>query len=288
MTYAGNIDFLKSIAQVRRASMVTTNICEEASIKNLLHGFRPNVIVHFAAESHVDNSINSPDEFIKTNINGTFNLLKLALDYYQNISKDILFLHVSTDEVYGELGDTGKFKETTRYDPRSPYSASKAASDHLVMAFYHTYGLPIKMTNCSNNYGPWQHKEKLIPKVINNILERKPIPVYGRGQNIRDWLYVEDHCKAIELVIQKGTIGESYNIGGDCEISNINLVKEILKNMEYSGPDLIEYVEDRAGHDFRYAIDHSKITKELGWNPLYSFKEGITKTIKWYKEKNNG
>ena len=257
------------------------DICDEDKISNVINTMEPEAIVHFAAESHVDNSIENPSEFINTNIVGTFNLLKIARTLATE-NKDFRFLHVSTDEVYGSLGSEGKFTEETPYDPRSPYSAAKASSDHLVRAYFHTYGFPGLITNCSNNYGPYQHKEKFIPKIITTIENGGIIPVYGKGENIRDWLYVEDHCDALNVVLDKGKIGETYNIGGDCEMKNIEIVETIQSEMKVK-KSLISFVKDRLGHDFRYAIDHSKITKELGWKPKTKFSDGIKKTIEFYK-----
>ena len=284
MTYAGNVEFLKSIALNKKCNFVKGDIKDKALMKSILMSFRPDVIVNFAAESHVDNSIDSPDVFIETNIVGTFNLLQVTREYFEKVNLDMIFLHVSTDEVYGSLGDEGYFTEDTPYDPRSPYSASKAASDHLVKAFYHTYGLPIKVTNCSNNYGKWQNDEKLIPKIILNPLQKKEIPIYGDGKNIRDWIHVEDHCKAIQKVIHKGKMGETYNIGGNCEVTNVQLVNKIKKLMKYSGPSLKKYVVDRKGHDYRYAIDNTKI-KSLGWEPEIKLNEGLLDTILWYQKR---
>jgi dTDP-glucose 4,6-dehydratase len=245
-------------------------------------------VLHLAAESHVDNSIENPVIFAKTNIIGTLNLLNLSKKYWKDLSSKI-FYHISTDEVYGSLSDTGYFKETTPYDPRSPYSASKASSDHFVRAFYHTYKLPVIISNCSNNFGPNQNNEKLIPVVINSILNNNPIPVYGSGKNIRDWLYVEDHVMAIDQILAHGQPGETYNIGGGNELSNIELINKIILEMDKildrpkeSSLSLIKYVEDRKGHDFRYAIDCSKLSSELGWHPQKDFKDAIKSTIKWY------
>ena len=251
--------------------------CKE-NLDNVFHIYRPKFIFHFAAESHVDNSIEDATPFVHSNITGTLNLLELSLKY--KVQK---FHHISTDEVYGSLGyDDSPFTEETPYNPQNPYSASKAASDHFVTAFGNTYGLPVVITNCSNNYGPRQNKEKLIPKTINNILEGKKIPVYAQGQNIRDWIYVEDHCQAILEVFNKGKVGEKYNIGGECEIKNIDLVKTIIRLMDAS-EDLIEFVDDRPGHDLRYAIDNAKIIETINWHPSHTLEEGLLKTINWYK-----
>jgi dTDP-glucose 4,6-dehydratase len=239
--------------------------------------FKPTHVVHFAAESHVDNSIKNPSKFIDVNVIGTNNLLTAALKY--NVKR---FHHVSTDEVYGSLGEKGKFKETTCYNPRNPYSASKAASDHLVRAAYHTFGLPITISNCSNNYGPNQHKEKFIPTILNSLKKDKKIPVYGHGCNIRDWIYVEDHCSAIWKILEHGKIGETYNVGSNCEKSNLEVVEEICKLLNLEPSSCMEFVEDRAGHDLRYAIDAKKIRRELKWKPKFSFKKGMSKTISSY------
>ncbi len=288
-TYGGERDLLEEEISMSdrmgRYHHFRHDICDEDGISKIINTMNPDVVVHFAAESHVDNSIENPSEFIDTNIIGTFNLLKLTLPLLKE-NPNFKFLHISTDEVYGQLGDTGRFTEETSYDPRSPYSAAKASSDHLVKSYFHTYGFPGIITNCSNNYGPYQHREKFIPKIITNYLSENKIPVYGKGENIRDWLYVEDHCDALNTVLEKGKIGETYNIGGDNEIKNIDIVEYIIEELGGNRLDLIEYVEDRLGHDFRYAINHSKITKELGWKPKTNFKDGIKKTIEFYKGKN--
>ena len=274
LTYAGDLENLYDL----EFPVVKVDISNEYLLAQVFKKYKPRFIFHFAAESHVDNSINDVYPFVDTNIIGTINLLNLALKY--DVEK---FLHISTDEVYGALGyEDPPFTETTPYDPQNPYSASKAASDHFVTAFYNTYGLPVVITNCSNNYGPRQHREKLIPKTITNIMEGKKIPVYGQGQNIRDWIYVEDHCRAILDVWYGGAIGEKYNIGGECEVKNIDLVKTIIKVMGAS-EDLIEYVDDRPGHDLRYAIDNAKIKKALNFRPQHTLEEGLAKTIIWYK-----
>jgi len=275
LTYAANPDTLKDLEDNPRYKHIAADITEELVMNAYMEDC--DAVVHFAAESHVDNSIKGSKDFIKTNITGTHVLLECARKL------GIRFHHVSTDEVYGHLGKTGKFKETTPYNPRSPYSASKASSDHLVRAYYHTYGLPITITNCSNNYGAYQHIEKLIPKFITNLIKGDEVTVYGKGQNIRDWIHVLDHCRAIDLVLHKGKIGETYLVGGDCELNNMEITMEILNEMGM-GEEMIHFVEDRAGHDFRYAIDHSKITNELGWKPEYDFKGGLKSTIDWYKE----
>ena len=254
------------------------DIANKKQLERVFQTYRPQFIFHFAAESHVDNSIEDATPFVDTNVTGTLNLLELSVMY--KVEK---FHHISTDEVYGALGyDDPPFTEETPYNPQNPYSASKAASDHFVTAFGNTYGLPILLTNCSNNYGPRQNKEKLIPKTINNILEGKKIPVYAQGQNIRDWIYVEDHCQAILEVFDKGKVGEKYNIGGECEVANIDLVKTIIRLMGAS-EDLIEFVDDRPGHDLRYAIDNAKIVETINWHPSHTLEEGLLKTINWYK-----
>ena len=274
LTYAGDLENLNDL----EFPVERVDIADKSHLAQVFRKYKPRFIFHFAAESHVDNSINDVSPFVDTNIIGTVNLLNLALKY--DVEK---FHHISTDEVYGALGyEDPPFTETTPYDPQNPYSASKAASDHFVTAFYNTYGLPVVITNCSNNYGPRQHREKLIPKTITNIMEGKKIPVYGQGQNIRDWIYVEDHCRAILDVWYGGAIGEKYNIGGECEVKNIDLVKTIIKVMGAS-EDLIEYVDDRPGHDLRYAIDNAKIKKALNFRPQHTLEEGLAKTIIWYK-----
>lgn len=274
MTYASDI---KNIPSSDRLKNVIDDINNTETIKHLLHDNKITHVVHFAAESHVDNSIVNPNKFIVSNINGTFSLLEAA----RAVGVD-RFHHVSTDEVYGSLGHTGKFIETTPYDPRSPYSASKASSDHLVRSYYHTYGLNITISNCSNNYGPRQHKEKLIPKTITKIIAGNKVPVYGAGTNVRDWLYVQDHCEAIWQIISQGISGETYNIGGDCEMSNINIIATLCKMLNVEFDNVVEYVQDRKGHDFRYAIDHSKITSSLGWTPTTALRVGLQKTIDFY------
>ena len=276
MTYAANKNNIVDSSKIVHTS--PTDIRETTFISKLLDEQQITHIVHFAAESHVDNSINGPETFINTNINGTFSLLEAAKQY----GKLERFHHVSTDEVYGSLGPIGFFKETTPYNPRSPYSASKAASDHLVNAYHHTYGLNTTISNCSNNYGPNQHTEKLIPKIITNLNQNKKIPIYGTGQNVRDWLYVEDHCEAIWKILLKGKSGDTYNVGGDCEMNNLQIAKVICKLLGKDHEEYIEFVEDRKGHDFRYAIDFSKINNELGWLPKTSFETGLKKTIDFY------
>ncbi|HWR45828.1 dTDP-glucose 4,6-dehydratase [Sporomusa sp.] len=294
LTYAGNLDSLSDIELNPQYSFIQGDICDQALVGKILSDYLPTSIVHFAAESHVDRSIDSPAAFIETNINGTFSLLEAVRNYWRNLDDyrkaQFRFLHVSTDEVYGTLGETGYFTEETPYSPNSPYSASKAASDHLVRAYYHTYGLPVLMTNCSNNYGPFQFPEKLIPLMILNALEGKALPVYGTGQNIRDWLYVEDHCQAILTVLEKGCVGEKYNIGGHNEMTNICIVHTLCDFLDANRPrrdgksyrEQISFVKDRPGHDLRYAIDASKIQQELGWVPAETFETGIVKTVNWY------
>jgi|TARA_B110000977_G_scaffold43782_1_gene59427 dTDP-glucose 4,6-dehydratase len=287
LTYCGDLENIKEIAHSENYTFIKGDICDNELLKNIFEEYTPNSVIHLAAESHVDNSIDNPNIFIQTNVIGTCNLLNMANKY--GVER---FYHVSTDEVYGALGmDDAPFIETTSYDPKSPYSASKAASDHFVRAYGNTFKLNYVISNCSNNYGPNQHTEKLIPKVISSILNKEPIPVYGKGDNIRDWLYVEDHAKAIDLIFHNGVSGETYNIGGDCERSNLDLVRilcneiDFLLNNEDSSTELITFVEDRKGHDFRYSIDCEKVKKELGWEIDTSFGEGIRKTIEWYMKK---
>ena len=298
LTYAGNLENLEEVKELKNYTFIEGDICNRSLIEDLFNKYSFKGVIHFAAESHVDNSIEEPELFIKTNIFGTFNLLDVAKNYwmdkpnqYKEGYENVKFLHVSTDEVYGTLGETGLFTETTPYAPNSPYSASKASSDFLVRSYYHTYGLSIVTTNCSNNYGPKQHGEKLIPTIIRKAIKGEKIPIYGDGQNIRDWLYVLDHCKGIELVYKEGTVGETYNIGGKNERKNLyiaNFICEILdkvKPKENSYKELISFVKDRPGHDFRYAIDASKIEKELNWNAEENFETGILKTVEWYLKK---
>ncbi|MDR2095995.1 MAG: dTDP-glucose 4,6-dehydratase [Treponema sp.] len=296
LTYAGNPANLKDIEDRfggSRYFFERGDICDRSFVESLFKRYDIDTVVHFAAESHVDRSILGPEAFIKTNVMGTFTLLDRARNAWQNASgamrQDVLFHHISTDEVYGSLGDTGYFTENTPYDPRSPYSASKAASDHLVTAYYHTYGLPITLSNCSNNYGPYQFPEKLIPLMILNMLEGKPLPVYGDGKNIRDWVYVEDHNNAVWTIMQKGRAGEKYNIGGENEWENIKLLNvliAIVSKQAELNPDkvraAITFVKDRPGHDRRYAIDCSKIKRELDWKRTVNFDEGLSKTTAWY------
>jgi len=291
LTYAGNLYSLHDVEKqysTDRYFFEHVDILETDRIKSILNKNAIDAIVHFAAESHVDRSIHGPQEFIETNINGTFSLLEAAREIWKD-RKDVLFHHVSTDEVYGSLGKEGFFTESTPYDPRSPYSASKASSDHIVRSYFHTYGLPVTISNCSNNYGPFQFPEKLIPLMILNMLEGQQLPIYGKGENIRDWLYVDDHCSGIYSILKEGIIGETYNIGGDNEWKNIDivnllceLVAEKLNKDKDHYKHLIVYVQDRAGHDYRYAIDCEKIKKELSWKQDYSFKLGIEKTVDWY------
>lgn len=288
LTYAGNLANLRSIEKRENYRLERVDIAEREPLEEAFARHRPDLVVHFAAESHVDRSIAEPDAFVRTNIQGTFNLLE-AFKRHCAALPGALFHHVSTDEVYGSLGETGLFVESTAYDPSSPYSASKAASDHLVRAYSRTYGLPVKVTNCSNNYGPYQFPEKLIPLMVLNALERKPLPVYGQGQNVRDWLYVEDHCEAIWAVIERGKLGDTYNIGGSSEQRNLDVVKQICKLVaEESGSSLdellalITYVRDRPGHDLRYAIDASKLARECGFTPKETFQSGLRRTVRWY------
>jgi dTDP-glucose 4,6-dehydratase len=298
LTYAGNLENLRSLDVQKNHRFVRGDIGDQELIRSLLTESKPRAIIHFAAESHVDRSIHGPADFIQTNIQGTFNLLECARAYWSDLpeaeARQFRFLHVSTDEVYGSLGPNDPaFTETTAYQPNSPYSASKAASDHLVRAWHHTYGLPVLTTNCSNNYGPFQFPEKLIPLVIANALAGKPLPIYGDGLNVRDWLYVADHCSAIRAVLDHGVIGEVYNIGGWNEMPNIEIVKIICGLLDQKSPQtavraggkhdaLITYVKDRPGHDRRYATDASKIHRELGWKPAETFQTGIAKTVDWY------
>jgi dTDP-glucose 4,6-dehydratase len=294
LTYAGNQESLLEVADNPRYSFCQVDICNRQAVSKSFTDFQPDAIMHLAAESHVDRSIDGPAEFIETNIVGTANLLEITREYWSQLSADkkqsFRFQHISTDEVYGSLGAEGLFEESTPYDPRSPYSASKAASDHLVMAWYHTYNLPVLMTNCSNNYGPYHFPEKLIPLVILNALHGQQLPVYGKGDNIRDWLYVEDHAKALTLVLEKGQPGETYNVGGNNERTNLEVVETICDILDELAPssgahrELIKFVEDRPGHDKRYAIDATKLRTELGWQPEENFDSGIRKTIKWYLE----
>ena len=294
LTYAGNLNNLLDIQKDERYIFIQGDICDHNCVRNIFKEYIPNVVVHFAAESHVDRSIDGPQQFIQTNIIGTSVLLQESLDYYIHLNKSFRskfkFHHISTDEVFGSLGKGGYFSESTAYNPSSPYSASKASSDHLVRAWHRTFGLPVTISNCSNNYGPYQFPEKLIPLMILNCLAQKPLPVYGTGENVRDWLYVHDHCDAINMVLQKGTIGETYNVGGNNEIQNIQIVRDICTILDEVKPaesgnsyhQLITFVKDRPGHDFRYAIDSTKIKQDLGWQPHETFQSGLRKTINWY------
>lgn len=289
LTYAGNLENLRDIENKSNYCFEKTDICDFERLKELFSRYQPEGIIHLAAESHVDRSISNPIEFVQTNVLGTVNLLNAAKECWEGNMEGKRFHHVSTDEVFGSLGSEGFFTEETAYDPRSPYSASKASSDHFVMAYHHTYGLPVVITNCSNNYGPYHFPEKLIPLMINNVINRKALPVYGKGENVRDWLYVEDHATALELAFTKGRNGQSYNIGGHNEWKNIDLVYLLCDIMDRKlgrpqgdSRNLIVYVQDRAGHDLRYAIDPEKITSELGWKPSLTFEVGLEKTIDWY------
>ncbi len=288
LTYAGNYKNLE-LLDIAKYTFIEGDVCDKKILNKLFKKFRFCAVFHFAAESHVDRSIDGPKQFIQTNIIGTFNLLEVSRSFLQNLDPDFKFIHISTDEVYGDLKDNEFFKESTPYNPSSPYSASKASSDHLVNAWGRTYGIPSIITNCSNNYGKFQFPEKLIPLMIINCLEWKTLPVYGNGQNIRDWLYVNDHCRAIDLAFKNGCIGDTYNIGGNNEIKNLDIVNIICELMNELKPskngdykNLITFVEDRPGHDYRYAIDSTKIQNELGWKPMETFTSGIRKTIKWY------
>ena len=296
ITYAGNLQSLSSIADSNRYTFVQVNICDSVQLKETFDRYQPDAVMHLAAETHVDRSIDDPSIFIKSNIVGTFNLLEVSRNYWNNLIPDkkdkFVFHHVSTDEVYGDLDDSGLFNEETRYDPSSPYSASKASSDHLVRAWYRTYGLPMIITNCSNNYGAYQYPEKLIPLIILNALEGMPLPVYGSGKQVRDWLYVEDHAKALRLSLENGKIGQTYNIGGHNEKTNIEVVNIICDLLDKLIPlsqyiphrSLISHVSDRPGHDKRYAVDAKKIQENLNWLPNETFESGIEKTVKWYLE----
>ena len=293
LTYAGNLDNLASIASSDRYKFARGDICNARDMRAIVEGFRPDVLMHLAAESHVDRSIDGPGEFIQTNVVGTFTLLQAALSHWRMLKGEererFRSHHVSTDEVFGSLGAEGFFTEVTPYSPNSPYSASKASSDHLVRAWHHTYGLPVVLSNCSNNYGPYHFPEKLIPLVTLNALEGKPVPVYGDGSNVRDWLYVEDHARALQLIAEQGRVGESYNVGGHNERTNIDVARKICALVDEFAPDpkgsrerLITFVGDRPGHDLRYAIDASKIERDLGWRPRETFETGLRKTVAWY------
>jgi len=294
LTYAGNLDSLSAVIDDPRHVFVQGDIGDISTVSKLLAEHRPRAIINLAAESHVDRSIDGPAEFVQTNVLGTFRLLEAARDYWSGLAAgeraDFRFLHVSTDEVYGSLGSSGRFVETTPYAPNSPYSASKAASDHFARAYHHTYGLPVLITNCSNNYGPYQFPEKLIPLMILNALEGKKLPVYGDGLNVRDWLYVDDHCRGIRAVLSGGRPGQVYNLGGDSERTNLDLVETICATVDRLRPDLrhapcrslITFVKDRPGHDRRYAIDAGKIHRELGWEPRQNLETGLAHTVQWY------
>ena len=296
LTYAGNLESLATVENNPRYKFVKADICDRDHVRKIFQDYNPSGIIHLAAESHVDRSIDGPREFIETNILGTYNLLEASRAYWNDLSEpdkaNFKFHHVSTDEVYGSLGDTGFFTEETPYQPNSPYSASKASSDHLVRAWHETYHLPVVTTNCSNNYGPYHFPEKLIPLMILNALEGKPLPVYGKGENVRDWLFVDDHAEALLTVFEKGKVGHTYNIGGNNEKKNIDVVKTICVLLDEMRPragghkydELITYVKDRPGHDLRYAIDANKIMRDLGWKPSETFESGIRKTLTWYLE----
>lgn len=294
LTYAGNLESLPNISDNPNYQFLQADICDSEAMYNAFEQFKPDAVMHLAAESHVDRSIDGPGEFIQTNVVGTYTLLEASRKYWLTLSDEakeaFRFHHISTDEVYGTLGETGFFTEETPYQPNSPYSASKAGSDHLVRAWLHTYGMPTLITNCSNNYGPYQFPEKLIPLMINNALEGKPLPIYGKGDNIRDWLFVDDHARALRTVLETGVVGEVYNIGGFNEHTNLDVVHTLCEILDELLPEsahvphknLIEFVTDRPGHDQRYAIDATKIEKELGWTPDETFKTGIRKTVEWY------
>ena len=289
LTYAGNLNNLRDVEQAPNYTFIKGDICDLDLMRRIFAEYAIDGVIHLAAESHVDRSIRDPFAFAHTNIIGTMSLLQAAKESWDGNMEGKLFYHISTDEVYGSLHDGGFFVETTPYDPQSPYSASKASSDHFVRAFHNTYGLPVVVSNCSNNYGPNQFPEKLIPLFINNIRHNKPLPVYGKGENVRDWLYVVDHARAIDVIFHKGKVGDTYNIGGFNEWRNIDLIKVMIKTVdrllgrpEGQSEKLITYVADRAGHDLRYAIDSTKLHKELGWEPSLQFEEGIEKTVKWY------
>jgi dTDP-glucose 4,6-dehydratase len=291
LTYAGNLSNLKDIEDKENYEFVKGDICDFEKVKEIFAMYKIDSVIHLAAESHVDRSIKDPFSFAQTNVMGTLSLLQAAKLYWKEEYSNKLFYHVSTDEVYGSLGEEGFFTETTAYDPHSPYSASKASSDHFVRSFQDTYGFPTVISNCSNNYGSFQFPEKLIPLFINNICNNKPLPVYGKGENVRDWLFVDDHARAIDVIFHKGKIGETYNIGGFNEWKNIDLIKVMIKTVdrllgreEGASEKLITYVTDRAGHDLRYAIDSTKLKNELGWEPSLQFEEGIEKTVQWYLE----
>jgi len=292
LTYASNLSLLDDCKECSNYQFVKEDINNFEALQSLFVKYDFDAVVHLAAESHVDNSIKNPFAFAQTNIQGTLNLLEASCQYWGNNAIDQRFYHISTDEVFGSLGAEGYFSENTAYDPRSPYSASKAASDHLVRAYFHTYGLPVVLSNCSNNYGPGQHLEKLIPLMIKNIISKKSLPIYGKGDNIRDWLYVEDHVEAIDLILHKGIVGKTYALGGSNEMKNLDLVHYLIDQVDHSlkrpkgsSLSLIEFVTDRLGHDYRYAIDSSKIEKELGWKASTSFQKGMKKTLEFYLSK---
>ena len=289
LTYAGNLENLRDIEAKENYTFVKCDICDFEIVKKVFADYKIDSVIHLAAESHVDRSIEDPFSFAQTNVMGTLSLLQVAKAFWNGNFTNKLFYHVSTDEVYGSLGEEGFFTENTKYDPHSPYSASKASSDHFVRAFHDTYGLPVVISNCSNNYGSFQFPEKLIPLFINNIVNKKPLPVYGKGENVRDWLFVNDHARAIDVIFHKGKLGDTYHIGGFNEWKNIDLIKVMIKTVdrllgreEDASENLITYVTDRAGHDLRYAIDSSKLKDELGWEPSLQFEEGIEKTVAWY------
>ncbi|MEO8112527.1 MAG: dTDP-glucose 4,6-dehydratase [Ginsengibacter sp.] len=289
LTYAGNLENLKDVENASNYTFVKGDIEDAPLLTSLFEKYQFTGVLHCAAESHVDRSITDPLAFVKTNVLGTVILLQAAKDAWKDDYSNKLFYHISTDEVYGSLGEDGFFTEETAYDPRSPYSASKASSDHFVSAYYHTYKLPVIISNCSNNYGPYHFPEKLIPLCINNIINNKPLPIYGKGENVRDWLFVEDHVRAIDTIFHKGKPGETYNIGGHNEWKNIDIIKELCRQMDEklgrkkgASESLITFVKDRAGHDLRYAIDATKLKNELGWQPSLQFEEGLSKTIDWY------
>ena len=294
LTYAGNLENLKDVEDKENYTFIKCDICDMKKVSHIFKEYKIDAVIHLAAESHVDRSIRDPFSFARTNVIGTLSLLQAAIDYWNSNFTNKLFYHVSTDEVYGSLGEEGFFTENTKYDPHSPYSASKASSDHFVRAFHDTYGLPTIISNCSNNYGSYQFPEKLIPLFINNIVHNKPLPVYGKGDNIRDWLFVDDHVRAIDVIFHNGKIGDTYNIGGFNEWKNIDLIKVIISTVdkflgrkEGTSQKLIKYVNDRPGHDLRYAIDSRKLKNELGWEPSLQFEEGIEKTVAWYLDNND-
>ena len=292
LSYAADLNYVAEVSNAPNYHFEKGDLRERKTVQKIFYKYDFDAVIHLAAESHVDNSIKDPLGFASTNVMGTLNLLETARNHWGNHPKNKRFYHISTDEVFGSLEDQGSFSELTAYDPRSPYSASKAASDHFVRAYFHTYGLPVVLSNCSNNYGPHQFPEKLIPLFIKNIVEQKPLPVYGTGKNIRDWLYVQDHAKAIDLIFHKGKNGETYAVGGNNEIRNIDLVEMIIKiidkklnNPQGSSTSLIEFVEDRLGHDYRYAINTTKIEQQLGWSPKTKFEEGLSKTVSYFLSK---